>query len=306
MLTRILPLLPAALIFLFFSQSATGEESSPKIRSDESYSFSYTPLYQFNTNLNEGGNFDVNRHFFRFKTFATLNRKTSIGLGLGYDLESWNLKDVLSVAGASPWDIIHRPSLSFPLLYRFDNKFRIGITPTMEFSGASGADFGDGIMYGATVMLLYPVNTKLTLGLGFGAFDRLEETSLFPYIIVDWRINEQLRITNPFRAGPAGPAGLEVVYSPSEQWKLGLGGAYRSYRFRLSEDNSIQSGIGQNNLITAFARIQRRFGEMLTLDLAGGLLFNGQLSIEDREGRVLQSADYDNAPFVALTFAGKF
>lgn len=73
-----------------------------------------------------------------------------------------------------------------------------------------------------------------------------------------------------------------------------------------SDDNSVQSGIGENQLITAFARIQRRLGGILTLDLAGGVLFNGQFSIEDRDGRRLQSADYDSAPFVALTFAMNF
>ena len=46
-----------------------------------------------------------------------------------------------------------------------------------------------------------------------------------------------------------------------------------------SDDNSVQSGIGENHLITTFARIQRRLGRILTLDLAGGVLFNGQLSI---------------------------
>jgi len=70
-----------------------------------------------------------------------------------------------------------------------------------------------------------------------------------------------------------------------------------------SDENSVQIGIGENNLIRASARIQRRLAGILTLDLAGGVLLNGQFSIEDRDGRRLQSADYDSAPFVALTFA---
>lgn len=300
-----LPLM--TVLFFFFSASGfAAERENPNSSGTRySYGFFYTPVYQFETDIDGGGAFDVGRHFFRFDAGSRVKQMTTAGISLGYTFEDWNFSEVETVAGASPWGEVHRPTISFPLRHRFANKLSVGFTPTIEFSGESGADFSDGLMYGATVIFLYPVHTTLRLGLGFGVFDRLEESSFFPYLIVDWKINEQFRVTNPFRAGPAGPAGLELIYSPAEQWELGLGGAYRSYRFRLSDDNAIQSGIGQNNLITAFARIQRRVGEKMTLDLAGGYLLNGQLSIEDREGKELQSADYDNAPFVALTFTGK-
>jgi hypothetical protein len=44
----------------------------------------------------------------------------------------------------------------------------------------------------------------------------------------------------------------------------------------------------------------------LTIDLAGGALFGGDLSIENEDGNEIESDEYDSAPFLALTFGGRF
>jgi hypothetical protein len=68
---------------------------------------------------------------------------------------------------------------------------------------------------------------------------------VFPYITVNWQMTERLRLINPSRTSPAGPAGLELVYAIDKYWETGLGAAYRSYRFRLEEDGPIPNGIGE-------------------------------------------------------------
>jgi hypothetical protein len=271
-----------------------------------SYSFSYTPIYQFETDLDRGGRFDVSRHYLRLNFVRPINRKLKLGLGLGYDFEKWNFSDLPDVAGASPWDALHRPAVSVPVLYAFADSWTLGITPTIEYSGESGADFGQSLIYGGIVSLAHPFSRNLYLGIGVGIFDQLEETSFFPFIIVNWKINDKFQITNPFRAGPAGPAGLELVYVPTENWELGIGGAYRTYRFRLDDRNLVRSGVGENKFLVGFLRVQRKIGERLTIDLAGGALFGGDLSIENEDGNEIESDEYDSAPFLALTFGGRF
>ena len=63
-----------------------------------SYSFSYTPIYQFETDLDRGGRFDVSRHYLRLNFVRPINRKLKLGLGLGYDSEKWNFSDLPDVA----------------------------------------------------------------------------------------------------------------------------------------------------------------------------------------------------------------
>lgn len=295
-------------IFLFppaALQCEAGQPGKGKRPPGASFSSSYTPVYQFDTDLDDGGQFGVNRHFVRLNILQSVGQKTFVGLGIGYDFEDWKFKDVAAVAGGSAWDTIHRPSLAIPLMYQATANSRVGLTPSVQFSGEAGAAFGDALMYGVSGVYIYSVNKDLSLGIGAGAFERLEEFSFFPYLVIDWKISEQFRITNPFRAGPAGPAGLELIYSPSPLWKIGVGGAYRSYRFRLENENRIANGIGENNMLTGFARIQRQIGPKMSIDLSGGMFFYGRLSVEDHRGSTIDSTDYATAPFVALTFAGK-
>ena len=96
------------------------------------------------------------------------------------------------------------------------------------------------------------------------------------------------------------------MYSPAEYWELALGGAYRFYRFRLENKSAVPDGIGDNKFVVAYLRVQRKLGANFSIDLAGGALFAGKLSIEDATGDNLGSDNYDPSPFLALTLAGKF
>jgi hypothetical protein len=286
--------------------SVWGQNKNDGQRPSIFYSFSYTPIYQFETDLDRGGNFDVNRHYFRFNMMRSFGRKLRLGLGLSYDYEKWDFDQVLNIAGATPWSQLHRPGASLPIFYALSDRWTFGFTPSIEFYGESGAEIDESFIYGGVLSLAHTFGDDLTLGLGFGVFDQLEETAFFPFIVIDWKINEQFRITNPFRAGPAGPAGLELVYTPAQKWELGLGGAYRSYRFRLDDRSAVPNGVGENEYLVTFLRVQRTLGQRFTLDLAGGALFGGELSIEDANGDKIGSDKYDPSPFAALTFGGKF
>jgi hypothetical protein len=67
-----------------------------------------------------------------------------------------------------------------------------------------------------------------------------------------------------------------------------------------------RSDIGDNKFLVAFLRVQRKLGTRFSVDLAGGALFAGKLSIENTNGDKLGSDKYDPSPFLALTLAGKF
>jgi hypothetical protein len=301
----------ATLLLLCSAVAATGEpvwgQNKNGVRTGSyRYSFSYTPIYQFETDLDNGGSFDVSRHYVRFDVTRSFGRSLRMGLGLSYDFEKWNFRDLPTVAGATPWSSLHRPGVSLPVFYTFADSWILGITPTVEFSGESGAQIDESLIYGGIVSLAHPFSRDLFLGIGFGVFDQLEDTSFFPFVIIEWTISEQFRVTNPLRAGPAGPAGLELVYAPVDNWELGVGGAYRTYRFRLDDQSAVPDGVGENEFLVAFLRLQRKIGARLTLDLTGGALFGGELSIDNVDGDEIGSDDYDPSPFLALTFAGEF
>lgn len=82
------------------------------------------------------------------------------------------------------------------------------------------------------------------LGVGLGVYDQIEKTSVFPVVIVDWRLNDLWRLVNPLPSGPTGAAGLELDYRFDGNWTAGVGVAYRSVRFRLNDRASAPGGCG--------------------------------------------------------------
>jgi len=109
------------------------------------YTLSYTPLYQVKADLDIGGSFDVQRHFLRFNANRLINRHWMVGLGLRFDYEYWDFSDVRSVAGVDLWDEIYRPGLSVPVFYMPGKQWRLGLIPSVEMAGATGAEAGESL-----------------------------------------------------------------------------------------------------------------------------------------------------------------
>ena len=81
----------------------------------------------------------------------------------------------------------------------------------MQWSGERNAGKGDAFAYGGVLGVAYAYRPDLTLGFGAGAFSNLGKTTVFPYLVVNWQISEKMKLGNPFRTSPAGPAGLELT-----------------------------------------------------------------------------------------------
>ena len=270
------------------------------------YSFSYTPLYQAKADLDSGGSFDVQRHILRLDAARKLNRQWMAGLGVRFDYERWDFSEVKALSGIDLWDEIFRPGMSIPVFYMPGNPWRFGFIPSVEFAGATGAEAGESLSYGVAVLASYAIGPDLKLGLGGGLYERLDQTEAYLFPVVNWKISQHLQLTNPFEAGPVGPAGLELNYQPNDRWEMGGGGAWRSYRFRLDDSSSVADGIGQVDFWAPFVRIGRKLGKRFRLDLNGGATLDGKIILEDQNARQLGETGYDTAPFVGLTLKGQF
>jgi hypothetical protein len=144
------------------------------------------------------------------------------------------------------------------------------------------------------------------LGLGVAVFDRVEETSVFPFPIVNWRFGRNWRLINPLAAGPTGPAGLELDYEFDSGWALGLGAAWRRTRYRLSESGPVAGGVGEISGAPIFLRARLELGRSATLNLYGGVVAGGKLRVEGPSGNLVREDDFDLAPLVGFNFVGRF
>jgi len=295
-------ILSAALLFTIFTPGAQAQPAGSRDTGRTVYSFSFSPINQFESDFAQGGSFSVQRYVFNFETSSPVANSLRAGISLGYEFEKFHFSGTTAFAGTDPWSDIHRFSAGLPASYRMTDSWSLFISPQVEWYGESAvANWKDALGYGAIFAVSYRVSPGLTLGAGAGVFSRMAETKGFPYIAIDWKITEELRLNNPFRTSPSGPAGLELSYRISERWEIAAGGAYRSFRFRLDDSGVAPNGIGEVDSTVGYARLTYRMGRDFKLDLYGGAAFNGKVRIADSNGNELGSDDFKTAPMMALS-----
>jgi hypothetical protein len=263
-------------------------------------------IHQFDTNLDNGGDFSVNRYLFRFNWNKRMNDALHVGIGLNYDLHDYSFSEKTSFGQLRPWDNLQSIGLRARIMYSINEDWRLVIIPSIGFSGESGADWGESLIYGGILSAGYRASPNLMIGAGVGIFSRLEEVSYFPMVVINWKITEQLRLSNPFSGGPTGPAGLELSYALDKRWEIACGSAYRSLRFRLDDESNDRNGIFQEKGVPVWGRVTLRSGSQVKLDLNAGAFFSGKLKIEDQQGHEISDDQYDAAPFIALTVSLNF
>lgn len=271
-----------------------------------SASGSITGINQFDTDLDHSGSF----HWAGVQIGGNVTRQftpqVAAGFSLRYDYQDWNWDKSAAFADRAPWSRLNAPLVGLNLSYAIAPDWRLGFSPSVEWSGESGAKASDSLNYGALLTATRTVSPDLVLGFGLGVFRQIDENKVFPFVLVNWKISDRLRLGNPLQAGPAGGAGLELAYALSERWEVGGGGSYRSYRFRLKDDGPVPGGIGENRFIPLFARLSYSIDKSTRADLYAAGFVNGKLTVDNAGGRDVYSDEYNSAPAIGLTVSHRF
>lgn len=288
------------------SLPASAQQQRGQDDSDVKFSFNATSMLQLDAKLQGGSEFNVSRFIVSADITRRITASTNVGLSLLYDHEDFDFSGVTQFAGPSPWNEVHRLNAGVSYSYRFGQGWQMFIAPSIEYARESSADWSTALIYGGVVSAGKRISSDLTLGLGAGVFYRLEETQAFPYLMISWKISERWRLTNPLRAGPTGPAGLELIYAAATDWELGFGSAYRSTRFRLDDQGVAPRGVGEVRGVPAWVRLTRSLSPVIKANLYGGAVFGGRLAIENERGNRLGAESFSPAAFAALTVTARF
>lgn len=269
-------------------------------------SLSAAPVYEFESSLTDGSKLDAFRIFFDASGRKNISDAISIGLRFAYDYKDFHFTGPGTSIWSNPWNEVHRLELNSSVAYNFSPDWSLIVAPSIQFSRAGDAGWGNALAYGGVVTVSKVFTPDLTLGIGAGSFNQLEAITAFPMIAVNWRITERLLLTNPLRPGPTGPAGLELVYSIGDGWDAGFGGAYRMNRFRLSRTGTLSDTIGESSSIPAWLRITKSISNDFYVDLYGGASLSGQMNIDDQNGHRFTSTRVNPAPFLCLALSARF
>jgi hypothetical protein len=231
----------------------------------------------------------------------------SAGINLGAAEYSFDFSGTGQLASLKPWSNVGVSTVSVPLRYAFDRQWGLFVQPSYQRAGTRNADDGESAQWGGVAAVTYASAPRKLIGLGALGFNGLEKTRVIPILLIDWQLNDKLRLANPLTAGPTGPAGLEIVYALGGGWEVAAGGAYRSLRFRLDRDLPVApNGLGEHTGVIGFGRLSYRFSPKATLDLHAGGVFRTNVTLADASGNTLVSEDAKTAPVAALSFRARF
>ena len=269
-------------------------------------SISTSSAHQFKSDLSGGGDVSVSRYALAIGGTKPVSENLGLGVRMSYELDDYHFSKVNSLSTQNPWGNINRLGLGMQLAYKMSDQWSISGGPVLQSAGENGANFSDSLLYGAIVSATYKANRDFTVGLGAGAFSRLNETRVFPSLIISWNITDRLHLGNSYRLGPAGPAGLELSYILDQNWQVAAGGGHHALRFRLDKNGPLPDGIGQNYNWPVYTRLSRKLGKMLHLDLYGGAAFGGKMQLQDSNGNEVNSASYSAAPLMGFNLSASF
>jgi hypothetical protein len=272
------------------------------------FSWMVTPLYQFGSKVDGGGSLSVFTLIFDAGVDKQVTKRLEAGLDFTYIYDGYSFSGMTGFRVPYPWSSIHTFGLDIPLTYSVndDCTWKVYLVPTGQFVGESTAQFGDALVYGGAIGVSHVFTPKIELGIGLAGYYNLAQVSFFPYPIVKIQISDRIEITNPFGASPAGPGGAVLNYKLTEHWSAGLGGAYRSYRFRLDHGGPIPGGIGQYRSCPVFATVAYQQSPALRIALyVGATLFN-KIYIDDHSGNELFRTKQNAAPMLGLSASGAF
>jgi len=292
-----------ALGLLAAATAANAQRAAP---GEVTTTLSATVLGQTRTDIDGGGRFDWVGANARIDVRRQFTPALSLGFNAAYGSENWSFDSPGAFGPVAPWGNVLRPSIGLNLGYALEPGLSMFIAPQLEWSYESGASASQGQNYGAVFGVNKVFSPTLFAGLGVGVFRQIDEMRYFPFFIVNWKITDQWRLSNPVQAGPAGGAGLELVYDFGGGWELAGGATYRDYRFRLRSEAPVPDGLGRNTGIPVFAKLTRKFGPAAQIDLYAGVVANGQLRVLDASGTTVQRSDYGTSPLLALSGSFSF
>ena len=264
-------------------------------------------VHQFKSDIDKGGDFKVNRFFVQPGVRYSFDRANSVSFTVGYGYNDYDFSGGDGFAGLRPWGVINTLRFGVPVLWSPNDKWSVFGLPTFRFNAESGADYGDAFSGGAIVGVSYKLSKWLTIGPGVGAITQIEDDiSIIPILVIDWKLTDQLSLkTGRGLAATQGP-GLLLEWRPKSAWTVGFDVRYEKFRFRLDDTGVAPRGVGQDRSIPISLSAGYRFSRKFSLALTGGVELAGRLRLEDEGGNKILSSDFDNAPFLGLTFQSIF
>ena len=287
-------------------QQENSESSSPEFKKVE-YSIHGGGAYQFDSDIDDGGEFSVARGGVVPAVTFNFDQRLSLTVKFSYLIDAYDFSGSGAFTSIRPWDNIHSLGLGADVRWHMNDQWTIYGGPTVKMSAESGANFDEALFGGGYLGFSYRFSDQLLIGPGIGLLSEIEgDVDVIPILFVDWEpiTNVTLR-TGRGLAATRGP-GLELAWAFTEHWEAGIAGRFDKLRFRLDDTGTGSNGVGEDKSFTLAATLDYSPSPKMQLSLAAGVILGGQLRLEDSSGTRLANTDYDPVPFVGIATRLRF
>ena len=264
-------------------------------------------VHQFQTQMEGGSEFGVNRFLSRASFGYRSNYANSTSLSIGYMHSAYDFDGLSGMFAQEPWEAVHTLSLSAPIRRSVGEKWMLLAIPSIRSVAEDNADFTQSITGGGIAGMSYEIRPGLSLGPGFGVLTQLEDSvNVFPIILVDWKISNSLTLQTGRGFGASQGPGLTLIYAMNDAWSFMLGGRYERFRFRLNENGGVPNGVGEDRGASANMGVKYAWSKRGSVTLFGGINLLGKLEVDDNAGNEVLVQDYDSAPFIGMNASIRF
>lgn len=264
--------------------------------------------YQFNTSIDNAGDFSVARALAGIGLKSPLGKRFSIAVGAVYDFAAYDFDDSPSFDGGEPWGNINTGRFLIDVDYNINENWLLFGGGLGAIAAESGAEVSDSFTGGGFIGAGYRVQDSLRIRLGVSVISRIEDNVLvLPLFLADWTIDKAWRVRAAvLDTGSSDVVGAGVTYRINERLSLGAQAAYLSQRFRLDDSGFAPDGVGEDERFKGTLLLSYMPLRQVTVSAVGGVVFAGDLLVEDERGNRLFKEDYDPTPFVGARLALRF
>lgn len=295
------------LILLIISHNGIAYAQS-KPAGDINLSISANYQYFFDTDIDDGGEFNLNRFSVDTGVFYQVIDRLGVSINAGYDLLDFDFNKDEGFAGLNPWGNINQLRLGTRMDYKISEEITTTAGIFARYSGESGAEFGDSLSYGGYIGAIYSFGRKFIIGGGIFLTSRIEDDlRVFPIILLRWQIDDKFLLSNldpGVRAG-FGP-GVKLQYNFSDNFNTSINAAYQSDRFRLDNDGIAPEGVGEISSLPLWVSTSYKIRKNILFELFSGAAFFGELELDDEDGDNIDKEDFDPSFFMGGGFRVNF
>ncbi|MGA1354799.1 MAG: hypothetical protein ACO32I_08525, partial [Candidatus Limnocylindrus sp.] len=207
-----------------------------------------------------------------------------------------------AASAAFPWDRVNEVGIAPRIDIQLDRDLTVSVSPIIQFAAEDGAGWGNAAQWGGLGAIRYSFSPELTLGAGLLGLTQLEGDPIYiPIPLIDWKIDQNWRVSN-LRVPEANPfAALELVYDTQETLEFAFGGGWETRRFRLDE-----GGVGQDRGAAFYGRVTVRIAEQCRIDGMVGVSAFNQLKAIDSAGTTTASYSADSGLILGVFGSVRF